>query len=272
MGQRNSAVLGFLGLDLVSPAFHLCTLKITFFAFWISETSCLMGCERIALEEWWVLYLVQVWRVSIPTRRHELLSLHQKYPFSSDIASSGRENVEDWFPSWWQFAHMRKQCERCAGTWIGSPKSFFSQVVCSGEGGRQCLAGTENFGEKRIWKTGGHRRKEEPWSRVMLEGVADDAWERGSCCRERICWRMAWMIFNLFSSSSSIDTNLKAPSSLTIRVLWQVSTENTFYSSFMINPVPLTKIKANFPPFPHLKKDWSETLHEFISLFNASHS
>ena len=40
-----------LGVDLVLPAFHLCTLKITFFAFWISETSCLMGCERIALEE-----------------------------------------------------------------------------------------------------------------------------------------------------------------------------------------------------------------------------
>ena len=83
--------------------------------------------------------------------------------------------------------------------------------------------------EIRIWKTDGHRRKEEPWSRVMLEGVADDAWERGSCCRERIWWRMAWMIFNLSpSSSSSIDTNLKAPSSLTIRVLWQVSAESTF--------------------------------------------
>ena len=47
----NSAVLWFWGLNLVSFAFHLCTLKITLFAFWISETSCLMGCERIALEE-----------------------------------------------------------------------------------------------------------------------------------------------------------------------------------------------------------------------------
>ena len=220
-----------------------------------------MGCERIALEEWWVLYLVQVWRVSIPTRRHELLSLHQKYPFSSDIASSGRENVEDWFLSWWQFAHMPKQCERCAGTWIGSPKSFFSQVVCSGEGGRQCLAGTENFGEIRIWKTDGHRRK---------EGNFDQEW----------CWKESPMMPESeavvveresgeewlgWSSTSSpppphpLIQTLKLPRLSPSEFYGRSQQKVLLYSSFMINPVPHTEIKVNFPHFPHLKKDWSET-------------
>ena len=256
MGQRNSAVLGFLGLDLVSPLYfedHL----LCFLDFWDQLSNGV-----------WTNCTGRVMGVVSCTG---LTGLNTN-PTTWIAVFAPKISFFLWYCIKWErkcgglVSLLVTVCSYAKTMWaLRWNLNRFAQILFQSSG-LQRWGWPAMFG--RNWKFWGNKNLKdrwsseeggELWSRVMLEGVADDAWERGSCCGERIWWRMAWMIFNLFSSSSSIDTNLKAPSSLTIRVLWQVSAENSFYSRFMINPVPLAEIKVNFTHFPHLKKDWSET-------------
>ena len=90
---------------------------------------------RYAILQYGMLYLIYFWQVTV-----SIWCPHTKISLILHDRIGNGKNCFPFASYWWQF-HLyicwnnALQCECPVETWSGSPKSFFSQAVCSAERG-----------------------------------------------------------------------------------------------------------------------------------------